>query len=137
MCPWLFILIGINIHIQTSLVNFSKMPAILSFLWFYHSPNKIGMVNLIRYLSHFSNPLNFSCQWCLPIDLDSSPQSLSSDLSVLEKLFFFGPGIFTESFLRWIRLCRFCKEDLLLFYSFFNSLFNDAFWASIFTSNDS
>ena len=79
------------------------------------------MVNLTQYLCNLSHHLNFPCQWCLPIDLDSTPQSLSFYLSSQGQLFLFGPRIFTIKLPSWVRLDWLCKEDLLL-YLFFGFL---------------
>jgi hypothetical protein len=72
------------------------------------------MGTLIQYLCNLNPILNIPCHWCLPIGLDSSPQSLCFYLSSPEKSFLFGPGIFTTKLPNLIHLGWLCKEDLLL-----------------------
>ena len=86
------------------------------YVWWFefdHSPNKIGMVNLTKYLCDLTNPLNIPCLWCLPIGLGSIPQWLSFDQSAQAQLFLFGQRIFTTKLLSWFLVGWLCTEDLL------------------------
>ncbi len=81
------------------------------YVWWFefdHSTNKKGMASLTQ----------FTCEWFLPIGLDSTPQSLSFYLSAQAQSFLFGPGIFPKRLPSWFHLGWFCKEVLLL-YPFF------------------
>ena len=97
----------------------------LNYVWwfqFYQSPNKKGMGNMRRYICNLGDKMDFSCQSCLPIGLDSSPQSLNFYLSSPANWSLFGSDIFTTTLPSWISLGSLCKEDLLL-YPFFVFLF--------------
>ncbi len=87
------------------------------YIWWFefdHSPNKKGMAFRTQYVSNLSCLLNLSCHWCLPIDLDSSPQWLSFCQSAPAQLFLFGQGIIATTLSGWIHLCLLCSEVLLV-----------------------